>query len=112
MRRRTGQSFHVCTGCRMEDAVENAHVDGPPPSPRKGARLHPPAMRVMHWLNVIAMLVMIPSGWGIYDDNPILGWLYFPDWAALGHEAQDRLLWHYAGMWLLMLNGLSYLVYG
>jgi thiosulfate reductase cytochrome b subunit len=69
-------------------------------------------MRVMHWLNVLAMLIMIPSGWGIYDDDPILGWLYFPDWAALGHEAQDRLLWHYAGMWLLVLNGLAYLIYG
>lgn len=69
-------------------------------------------MRVMHWLNVLAMLIMIPSGWGIYNDDPILGWLYFPDWAALGHEAQDRLLWHYAGMWLLVLNGLAYLIYG
>ncbi len=103
----------------MQDPIKPKDIGEPvestltqqPKSPR-GAKLHPPAMRVMHWLNVLAMLIMIPSGWGIYDDDPILGWLYFPDWAALGHEAQDRLLWHYAGMWLLVLNGLAYLIYG
>jgi thiosulfate reductase cytochrome b subunit len=99
----------------MQDPVEAETVHPPASASKKRARaakLHPPAMRVMHWLNVLAMLMMIPSGWGIYDDNPILGWLYFPEWAALGHEAQDRLLWHYAGMWLLVLNGLAYLIYG
>jgi thiosulfate reductase cytochrome b subunit len=101
----------------MDEIIATQDANGSaPPVERlkrsKGAKLHPPAMRIMHWLNALAMLMMIPSGWGIYDDNPILGWLYFPDWAALGHEAQDRLLWHYAGMWLLGLNGLAYLIYG
>jgi thiosulfate reductase cytochrome b subunit len=103
----------------MDDRTEAADEGGSPTAsvvkraePPKGAKLHPIAMRIMHWLNALAMLIMIPSGWGIYDDNPILGWLYFPGWAALGHEAQDRLLWHYAGMWLLMLNGAAYLIYG
>jgi thiosulfate reductase cytochrome b subunit len=66
----------------------------------------------MHWLNVLAMLIMIPSGWGIYNDNSLFGWLFFPDWLKLGHQAQDSLLWHFAGMWLLSLNGLVYLIYG
>jgi len=74
-------------------------------------KLHPWQVRVMHWLNVIAMLVMIPSGWGIYNDNPILPFT-FPDWAALGAGAGERLLWHFAGMWLLGVNGLFYLGYG
>jgi thiosulfate reductase cytochrome b subunit len=26
----------------------------------------------MHWINAVAMLVMITSGWGIYDDNVII----------------------------------------
>jgi thiosulfate reductase cytochrome b subunit len=90
------------------DAMPAAVARPRPPAPR----LHPLALRIMHWLNVVAMLMMIPSGWGIYDDDPILGWLFFPDWAALGHEAQDRLLWHFAGMWLLAVNGLFYLAYG
>ena len=94
----------------MQDAVEAADKDRP--ASARSPRLHPAAMRVMHWLNALAMLIMIPSGWGIYDDDPILGWLYFPAWAALGHEAQDRLLWHFAGMWLLGINGLAYLIYG
>jgi thiosulfate reductase cytochrome b subunit len=85
----------------------------PAPKPLARARsLHPLPLRVMHWLNALAMLMMIPSGWGIYNDNAIFDWLYFPDWLKLGHEAQDSLLWHFAGMWLLMLNGLAYLIYG
>ena len=75
-------------------------------------RLHPLPVRVMHWLNALAMLMMITSGWGVYDDDPILGWLYFPEWARLGGWAASSLLWHFAAMWLLMVNGLLYLAYG
>lgn len=78
---------------------------------RRVGKLHPWPLRVMHWFNVVAMLVMIPSGWGIYNDNPILPFT-FPDWAALGAGAGERLLWHFAGMWLLVVNGLFYLGYG
>ena len=76
------------------------------------SKLHPLPVRIMHWLNAIAMLMMITSGWGVYDDDPILGWLYFPDWARLGGWAASSLLWHFAAMWLLMVNGLFYLIYG
>jgi thiosulfate reductase cytochrome b subunit len=75
-------------------------------------RLHPVPVRVMHWLNALAMLVMIPSGWGIYNDDVIIRGTLFPDWMRLGSWAADSLLWHFAGMWLLVLNGLAYLVYG
>ena len=85
------------------------------PEPRakvvRWRKLHPLALRIMHWLNAIAMLIMIPSGWGIFNDNPILPFT-FPDWAALGSGAAERLLWHFAGMWLLGVNGLFYLGYG
>ncbi len=81
--------------------------------PEKGhPKLHPAILRVMHWLNAIAMIIMFTSGWGIYDDNAIFGWLYFPDWMRLGSWAAASLLWHFAAMWLLMANGLAYLVYG
>ncbi len=66
----------------------------------------------MHWLNAIAIIVMVTSGWGVYDDDAIFGWLYFPMWARLGSWAANSLLWHFAGMWLLGVNGLFYLVYG
>jgi len=75
-------------------------------------RLHPPAVRIMHWTNAIAMIIMITSGWGIYDDFVIINGLHFPQAVRLGSWAVPSLLWHFAGMWLLAINGLAYLVYG
>lgn len=78
----------------------------------KSAKLHPFGVRVMHWTNAVAIILMFTSGWGIYDDDAIFGWLYFPDWMRLGGWAASSLLWHFAAMWLLVVNGLVYLVYG
>ena len=75
-------------------------------------RLHPVPLRIMHWVNAIAMLIMISSGWKIYNDDVILGWLHFPEALTLGHWAQHGLQWHFFGMWILTLNGLTYLGYG
>ena len=77
-----------------------------------GPRLHPWPVRVMHWTNAVVMLVMITSGWGIYDDDVIIRGLHFAGWARLGNWAATSLLWHFAGMWLLAINGLAYLTYG
>jgi thiosulfate reductase cytochrome b subunit len=66
----------------------------------------------MHWANATAMIVMILSGWGIYDDYVIIPGLHFSETFRLGSWAAPSLLWHFAGMWLLALNGLCYLVYG
>ena len=66
----------------------------------------------MHWLNAVAMIVMIGSGWGIYDDSVIFGFLHFGEDFRIGSWAAESLLWHFAGMWLLALNGLGYLIYG
>jgi DMSO/TMAO reductase YedYZ molybdopterin-dependent catalytic subunit len=66
----------------------------------------------MHWTNAIAMIIMIMSGWGIYDDYVIIHGLHFSSTFRLGSWAAPSLLWHFAGMWLLALNGLAYLVYG
>lgn len=78
----------------------------------KSKPLHPLPLRVMHWVNAIAMLIMIASGWKIYDDEVLFGWLHFPDWITIGGEAQGGLQWHFFAMWILMLNGLAYLAYG
>jgi thiosulfate reductase cytochrome b subunit len=74
--------------------------------------MHPPAIRIMHWLNALAMLVMVTSGWKIYEDEPLFGTVRFPDAITLGGEAQGALQWHYAGMWLMVANGLAYVAYG
>lgn len=66
----------------------------------------------MHWTNTAAMLVMITSGWGIYNDDVIIRGLHFSKSLRLGDWAAWSLNWHFAGMWFLALNGLAYIVYG
>jgi len=65
----------------------------------------------MHWTNAVAMLIMITSGWKIYNDEVIFGWLHFPEAITLGKWAQHGLQWHFFGMWILAINGLIYLIY-
>ena len=81
-------------------------------SSANGPRLHPPAVRIMHWINAIAMIIMITSGWGIYNDDVIISGLHFSHFLRLGGWAAESLQWHFAMMWLLALNGAAYLIYG
>jgi thiosulfate reductase cytochrome b subunit len=73
--------------------------------------LHPLVVRITHWVNVVAVLVMIASGWRIYNASPLFGW-GFPDGITLGGWLAGALQWHFAGMWLFAVNGLVYLAYG
>ena len=73
--------------------------------------IHPLIVRVCHWLNVLAVLTMITSGWAIYNASPLFDWS-FPDEITLGAWLAGALQWHFAGMWLFAVNGLVYLVYG
>jgi thiosulfate reductase cytochrome b subunit len=75
-------------------------------------RLHPLPLRIMHWTNAVAIFIMIGSGWKIYNDDVILGFLHFPDSLVIGKWAQHGLQWHFFGMWIFVLNGLAYLAYG
>jgi thiosulfate reductase cytochrome b subunit len=75
-------------------------------------RLHPLPLRIMHWTNAVAVIIMITSGWKIYNDEVIFGWLHFPEYLTLGKWAQHGLQWHFLGMWIFALNGLAYLTYG
>ncbi|HEY6258485.1 MAG TPA: cytochrome b/b6 domain-containing protein [Xanthobacteraceae bacterium] len=79
---------------------------------RKEGRLHPLLLRVMHWINAVAIFIMIGSGWKIYNDSVIFGWLHFPDSIVIGKWAQYGLQWHFFGMWIFVVNGLCYLTYG
>jgi thiosulfate reductase cytochrome b subunit len=73
--------------------------------------IHPIWVRVTHWINALAMLIMIGSGWQIYNAAPLFGFT-FPRQIALGNWLGGALLWHFAAMWILMINGLVYLVLG
>src|SRR6202158_5126142 len=90
---------------------------------RAGVPIHPLAVRITHWLNAIAILIMIGSGWRIWNSSPIFDF-HFPVGITLGGDvelSQDvhnetglagALHWHFAAMWLFVLNGLAYFVYG
>jgi thiosulfate reductase cytochrome b subunit len=79
-----------------------------------GAVIHPAWVRVTHWVNVLAMFVMITSGWRIYNASPLFGF-EFPPAITIGDGLDGlsgALLWHFAAMWLLVVNGLVYLTLG
>jgi thiosulfate reductase cytochrome b subunit len=73
--------------------------------------IHPAWVRITHWINALAMLVMIGSGWEIYNASPLFGFS-FPRSITLGGWLAGALLWHFAAMWVLAVNGLVYIVLG
>jgi thiosulfate reductase cytochrome b subunit len=73
--------------------------------------IHPGWVRITHWINAVAMLVMIGSGWEIYNASPLFGFT-FPGSITLGGWLAGALLWHFAAMWVLAINGLVYVVLG
>src|SRR5580700_1632498 len=73
--------------------------------------IHPLWVRVTHWINALATLMMIGSGWQIYNASPLFGFT-FPTQIALGNWLAGALLWHFAAMWLLVLNGVVYVTLG
>jgi thiosulfate reductase cytochrome b subunit len=88
-----------------------ADDDGKSPQMHTRA-LHPLPLRIMHWTNAVAMIVMIASGWKIYNDEVLFGWLHFPSWITIGGGPEGALQWHFFAMWILVINGLVYLAYG
>jgi thiosulfate reductase cytochrome b subunit len=77
----------------------------------KRAQVHPAWVRVCHWINALAILVMIASGWRIYNASPLFDFV-FPPSVTLGGWLAGALLWHFAAMWVLVINGLVYLALG
>jgi thiosulfate reductase cytochrome b subunit len=75
------------------------------------AMVHPLWVRITHWINVVAMAVMIGSGFEIYNASPLFPFV-FPRSITLGGWLAGALLWHFAAMWLLVANGLVYVTLG
>jgi thiosulfate reductase cytochrome b subunit len=74
--------------------------------------IHPRWVRVTHWINVLAMFMMIGSGWQVYNASPLFRALSFPTEVTLGGWLGGALLWHFAAMWLLAINGIVYVTLG
>ncbi len=77
----------------------------------KGKLVHPLFVRVTHWINAIAVFIMLMSGWRIYNASPLFA-LRFPPEMTLGGWLAGALAWHFAAMWLLAVNGVLYVAYG
>lgn len=75
-------------------------------APRK---IQPGWVRVSHWLNALAAVVMMLSGWRIYNASPVFPPFRFPGDITLGGWLGGALQWHFAAMWLLFFNGIFYL---
>ena len=74
-------------------------------------RVHSLSVRIFHWLNATAIILMIMSGWRIYNASPLFGFR-FPNSITLGGWLGGALQWHFAAMWLLVINFVVYLVIG
>jgi thiosulfate reductase cytochrome b subunit len=83
---------------------------------------HPIAARVSHWLMVLAIIILIGSGWRIYNASPIFDFT-FPESVTLGGDVEDALAlhndpgvasaiaWHFAAMWLLAISYLGFMLW-
>jgi thiosulfate reductase cytochrome b subunit len=77
----------------------------------RNVQIHPLWVRITHWINVLAMIVMIGSGWQIYDASPLFPFT-FPRAITIGDWLAGALLWHFAAMWILVINGVVYVTLG
>lgn len=72
--------------------------------------IHPWLLRLTHWLNAFAIVMMIGSGWQIYNASPLFGFS-FPLSITIGGWLGAAIAWHLAMMWLLVGNALVYFIW-
>jgi thiosulfate reductase cytochrome b subunit len=101
---------HWTPSNRVTRRVSMSTVTVPPPLARPADRtINPAWLRVTHWVNALAVVMMVASGWRIYNASPLFRFS-FPDGVTLGGWLAGALQWHFAAMWLLVANGTLYLV--
>ena len=73
-------------------------------------REHPFFIRLSHWVNFIALVIMVTSGFRIYNASPI--WDFkIPEAFTLGGWLGGGRQWHFFAMWVLAINGVAYVAY-
>src|SRR5919197_2328636 len=92
-------------------SIEAIHDRALTPAEPAGRVIHPLWVRLTHWINAIAMVLLIGSGWQIYNASPLFPFV-FPPGITLGGWLAGALLWHFAAMWLLAVNGPLYVALG
>lgn len=78
-------------------------------SPTNHALIQPLWLRIFHWINALAVVLMIMSGWRIFNASPLFDFT-FPKGFTIGGWLGGALQWHFAAMWLFALNGSAYLI--
>ena len=73
--------------------------------------IHPRLVRYWHWVNAVAIFLMVGSGWRIYNAAPVFNFRFYYD-LTIGGWLGGALQVHFAAMWLFVINGLVYLIYG
>jgi thiosulfate reductase cytochrome b subunit len=86
-------------------------ISDQPSAPAATKVIQPVWVRIVHWINAVAMVLMIMSGWQIYNASPLFNFTFSP-MLTLGGWLGGGIMWHLAAMWLLVANGLVYLVTG
>lgn len=71
--------------------------------------IHPAWLRFTHWTNAIAVVILATSGWRIYNASPFFPFS-IPSGITLGGWLAGALQWHFFAMWILVFNGVSYLL--
>ena len=83
---------------------------------------HPLVARITHWSMVVAIIILIGSGWRIYNASPIFDFT-FPEWATFGGDVEQALAlhndpgvasaiaWHFAAMWLLAISYFGFMIW-
>ena len=95
---------------------------------RQLIRRHGSIVRLTHWANALALLLLLMSGLQIFNAHPALYWGVrstfaepwlaikggFPHWATLpGYKSLgDGRMWHFFFAWAFVVNGLLYLASG
>src|SRR5436305_4948974 len=83
------------------------------PTSAQSSMIHPAWVRITHWINAVAVLMMIGSGWEIYNASPLpLFRFELPKSITLGGWLAGALAWHFAAMWVLVVNGIVYVTLG
>jgi Ni/Fe-hydrogenase b-type cytochrome subunit len=87
------------------------------------AKRHHWIVRLTHWVNAVALTLMVGSGLRIFNAYPAFArrgesfccWPWeghrAPGWSTFGGWLAGARNWHFAMMWVLALNGMVYLAF-
>lgn len=92
-------------------SISADHSSATAPAAATNRIIQPAWVRIVHWINAVAMILMIMSGWQIYNASPLFNFTFSRS-ITLGGWLGGALMWHFAAMWLLMVNGLVYVTLG